>query len=84
MKRDTSYNKSVYRSLALIMQFGLNMLVPICLLSWLGIYLDRKFSTSWIMIFLFFIGAIAGAQNVYRMAKSIYHKKEADKEENNT
>ena len=33
------------------------------------------------MIFLFFIGAIAGAQNVYRMAKSIYHKKEASIEE---
>lgn len=67
-----TYGKSVYRAMTMIMQFGINMLVPICMLSALGIFLDRKLGTSYIMIILFFVGAVAGAQNVYKMAKSIF------------
>lgn len=75
-RRKNRYDKSVYRSFALVMQFGINMLVPICLLSALGIFLDQKFGTSYIMVILFFVGAIAGGQNVFRMAKSIYDEPE--------
>lgn len=75
-KHKGRYDKSVYRSFALVMQFGLNMLVPICMMSALGIYLDQKFGTSYIMVILFFVGAIAGGQNVYRMAKHIYDQKQ--------
>lgn len=71
-KKKNGYNKSVYRSFALIMQFGINMLVPICILSALGVYLDQKLGTSYIMVILFFVGAVAGGQNVFRMAKKIY------------
>ena len=56
----------------MITQFGLNMLVPIGLMCALGICLDRKQETSFWTILFFFIGAVAGAQNVYRMAKRIY------------
>lgn len=72
MKRHKGNDKSVYHSLALVMQFGINMLVPICAMSALGVWLDRKFDTSFWMIVLFFVGAVAGAQNVYRMAKQVY------------
>lgn len=84
MKRKRPVDKSVYRSFTLIMQFGINMLVPICMMSALGLYLDEKLGTSYIFIVLFIIGAIAGGQNVYRMAKQIYdtpakgRKKEQD------
>ena len=50
------YKKSVYRSLALITQFGINMLVPIFLCVMAGIY----------------IGALAGFRNIFIMAKKIY------------
>lgn len=73
--RRNHYDKSVYYSLTLVTQFGINMLVPIFLMSALGVYLDRKLGTSYIMIILFFAGAAAGAQNVYRMAKRIMDKK---------
>lgn len=73
-RRKNRYDKSVYRSFALVMQFGINMLVPICMLSALGIYLDRKFGTSYIMVILFFVGAAAGGRNVFRMAKNIYEE----------
>lgn len=79
------YDKSVYRSFALITQCGINMLVPICMMTVLGIYLDKKLETSFFMIVLFFVGAIAGGQNVYKIAKGLYvspeknGKEEADK-----
>lgn len=60
------------QSLAMVMQFGLNMLVPICIMTALGIWLDRKLGTSWITVLLFVMGAVAGAQNIYRMARSLY------------
>lgn len=77
-KKKSHFDRSVYRSLTLITQFGINMLVPICAMSAVGAWLDKKFETSYLMVLLFFVGAIAGGQNVYRMAKSIYGKKESD------
>lgn len=75
------YDRSVYRSFVLVMQFGINMLVPICMMSALGIFLDRQFGTSYIMVILFFVGAIAGGQNVYRMAKRIYEDDDSTKKD---
>ena len=72
------YNKGVYRSLALISQFGINMLVPIFLCTFLGIWLDERLGTSWIMLVLFFIGALAGFRNCYLVAKRIYQNKGDD------
>jgi F0F1-type ATP synthase assembly protein I len=82
MKRKNSYDKSVYRSLALISQFSINMLVPICLMTALGIFLDKKLETSYWVVVLFFVGAIAGGQNVYRMAKNIYSRPRTGKSGN--
>ena len=73
MRKPKRLDKSVYQSLTLVLQFGINMLVPICMMSALGIFLDRKFGTSWIMVALFFVGAIAGGQNCYRMAGKIHY-----------
>jgi Uncharacterized protein conserved in bacteria len=70
--RKDKQDKSVYRALVLIMQFGINMLVPIGIMSWLGILLDRRCDTSFFMVLFFFIGAVAGFQNIWRMAKSVY------------
>ena len=65
--------------MVLITQFGINMLVPIGMMSVLGVWLDNRFGTSFWTILLFFVGAIAGGQNVYRMAKKVY---EAENKEN--
>lgn len=70
------YKKNVYNSMALITQFGLNMLVPIFLCSFLGIFLDEKLGTSYWMVILFFIGSISGFRNIYIFAKKIYSEKE--------
>lgn len=81
MRHKKALDKSVYQALTMITQFGINMLVPIGMMTWLGVYLDKRFGTSYLMILLFFVGAVAGGQNVYRMAKKIYGQKE--KQENN-
>ncbi len=70
------YNKNVYRSLVMITQFGLNMLVPIGICSFLGIFLDKKLGTSFFVIIFFFIGALAGFRNVFIFARRIYEDKE--------
>lgn len=73
MKKN-KYDKEVYRSLTLITQFGINMLVPIFLCTFLGIFIDKKLGTNFIVIIMFFLGALAGARNIYIFSKSIYDK----------
>ncbi|HAV00941.1 MAG TPA: F0F1-ATPase subunit [Lachnospiraceae bacterium] len=68
------YRKEVYRSLTLILQFGINMLVPIFMCCFLGWFLDRRLNTSFIFVIMFFIGAVAGGRNVYIMAKHIFDR----------
>ena len=85
------YNKNVYQALTMITQFGINMLVPIFVCSFVGIFLDWKFGTSFWMVTLFFVGALAGFTNVFRFAKRIYEtpavtrrrstKRQSDKKE---
>lgn len=81
MKKN-KYDKEVYRSLTLITQFGINMLVPIFLCTFLGIFLDKKLGTNFLVIILFFIGAVAGARNIYIFAKNIYDKPKSKHNDN--
>lgn len=66
------YNRNVYQALMMISQFGINMLVPIFICSFAGIFLDWKFETSFWTVLLFFVGALAGFRNVFRFARKIY------------
>lgn len=51
------------------------MLVPILLCTFLGIFLDRVLNTSFIVIILFFLGALAGFRNIFIFSKSSDKKK---------
>lgn len=75
MEDEVRYRKNVYHALTMITQFGINMLVPIFLCSFIGIYIDRKFDTSFWMVLLFFVGALAGFRNVFVFARRIYTMK---------
>ena len=73
----------VFQAFALVMQFGFNMLVPILLLTLLGVWIGKMTGLKWIVIPLFFIGALAGFRNCYIMAKKVYEpdrKKTEDSE----
>ena len=78
MGKNKKYNKSVYRSLAVITQFGINMLVPIFLCSFAGLFLDRRLGTAFWFVLLFFVGALAGFRNIHILAKKIYEGDQND------
>ena len=65
------YNK-VFQSLTLIIQFGLNMIVPIVLCTLFGAWLGEKYDIPVITVPLFLVGALAGFTNIFKMAKKIY------------
>ncbi len=78
--------RSNIRILAYISQFTINMLVPIFLCSALGYYIDKRLGTSWIFILMFFVGAAAGARNIYILARREYtddgdEEKEQDRQD---
>ncbi|MBO6015098.1 MAG: AtpZ/AtpI family protein [Lachnospiraceae bacterium] len=78
MKQD----RNIIRLLAMVTQFGLNMLVPIFMCSFLGMYLDRKLGTSFWMIVLFFLGAVAGFRNIYILAMRTASRSEKEERRN--
>lgn len=75
MAKDGRYDKSVFQSLALVTQFGITMIVPIFLCSFLGWFLDEKLGTSYLFVLLFFIGALAGFRNIYILSKKVAETK---------
>ena len=64
-------NNIIVRCLSMISQFTIHMLVPICMCSYVGYLLDKKWNTDLMFILFFFIGALAGGRNVYRLAQKI-------------
>lgn len=73
------YNRNVYESFIMIMQFGINMIVPILLCTFIGVYLGDKFDIKIIVVPLFLMGALAGFRNIYKMAKRVF-KQESDRD----
>lgn len=69
MNKKQKKDHMVWDALVMVFQFGINMLVPIFICTLFGVWLGNKLDRDWIAIPLFFIGAVAGGQNVYRMAK---------------
>jgi F0F1-type ATP synthase assembly protein I len=65
------YNK-VFQALTLILQFGLNMIVPIFMCTMAGVWLGEKFDMPFLAVPLFLVGALAGFTNIFKMAKKIY------------
>jgi len=73
-KRHLKYNRTVFQALAMIGQFGINILVPVGACSFAGGVLDRWLGTSFLVIILFFVGAVAGFWNIYRFSRKIFEK----------
>lgn len=67
--RILKYQKEVFQNFSLVLQFGITMIVPILLCTFLGIFLDKIFGTSFIVIILFFLGALAGFRNIFILVR---------------
>ncbi len=73
-------NREVIQSLSMVMQFGINMLVPILACTLFGAWLGEKTGISWLAVPFFAVGALAGMRNVFLFARRIYAPKEKEKE----
>lgn len=62
------YKKSVFKTLSLITQLGISMIVPIFLCVYVGSYLDNRFHWH-TFIPLMVLGILAGFRNCYILLK---------------
>jgi len=69
-------NREIVTSFSMVLQFGINMLVPIVLCIALGVWIGDKYDMDWIVIPLFFVGALAGYNSIFRMVKNYLKKTE--------
>lgn len=67
------YKKEVFRSLALISQLGISVMVPMFLCLAIGLFLDKQFNT-WFTIPLMILGILAGGRNAYILAKGVLNE----------
>ena len=81
-------NKEIVEALSMLTQFSVNMLVPIGAMVALGAWLGDKYDMDWVVIPLFFVGALAGYNSIFRMVqkylkpKDKHTKKENDVKKN--
>lgn len=74
------YRKEVFRSLTMITQLGVSVMVPIFMCLFIGYMIDKYFNTSTILVFLF-LGIGAGIRNAYIMAMKVLNENVKDREE---
>ncbi len=67
-------NREIAEAFSMVMQFGINMLVPIGAMVALGVWIGDKFDMDWIVIPLFFVGALAGYNSIFKMARKFLKK----------
>ena len=64
------YRKEVFRSLSLITQLGINVMVPVFMCLFIGLLADKYLHTS-ITVWLMFLGILAGGRNAYILAEKV-------------
>lgn len=62
--------KNPYRNLVLITQLGIQIMVPIFMCLFAGIFLDKHLSTGFFTIIFLILGILAGGRNAYILAMS--------------
>ena len=66
--------RELTESFSMVLQFGLNMIVPIVMCIALGVWIGDKYDMDWIVIPLFFVGALAGYTSIFKMVKKYLKK----------
>lgn len=65
-------NRKVFQAIPFILQFGINMIVPILMCTMLGVWLGKKYDIPFITVPLFIVGALAGFTNIFKMVRKLY------------
>ena len=75
--------RELTESFSMVLQFGLNMIIPIAMCIALGVWIGDKYDMDWVVIPLFFVGALAGFNSIYKMIRKYLKKKDTTKKESN-
>lgn len=75
-----SYRKEVFRSLSLITQLGVSIMVPVFMCIVIGVLIDKYLGTETVLIFLF-LGICAGVRNAYILATGVLKENVKEREE---
>lgn len=73
-------NKDIVRSLSLITQLGITILTSIFLCMFLGLWLDRKFSTHFFIPFLI-LGVGGGLSGAWKLIRNVSQDEEDNDDE---
>lgn len=77
------HKRDVQNALVMVFEFGIQMLVPIILCTLFGVWLGNKVDINWLVIPFFFIGALAGYTNIFKMVKRYLKNKKEDADKEN-
>ena len=66
--------REVTESVSMVLQFSLNMIVPIAMCIAVGVWIGDKYDMDWVVIPLFFVGALAGYTSIFKMVKQYLKK----------
>lgn len=72
-------NRQIFRSLALLTQLGLSVMVPVFLCIFAGRWIDSRFGTNWTLVFLF-LGFLAGISCAWRLAAGVSRMEKRERE----
>lgn len=74
--------RDVQNALVMIFEFSINMIVPIMLCTLLGVWIGKRTNINWLVIPFFFLGALAGYTNVFKMVKRFLKEDQGKKHTN--
>lgn len=60
--------------LVLILQIAINMIVPILVMTLIGVWIGKKVDINWLSVLFFFLGAAGGMVSVYKLVKKYLKK----------
>ena len=81
-KKRRSEMSEVVKAMSMVMQIGINMMVPVFLCLFIGYKLDKWLGTNYLVIIFVIMGVLAGFKSVYTLTKGFYSKNLKKEKEN--
>ena len=70
------------QAIVMITQLSINMLVPVFMCLFIGIWLDKRLGTGWLTLVFLILGIMGGIRGVYSLIHNILEQEDMeDKDE---
>lgn len=81
-KKRRSEMSEVVKAMSMVIQIGINMMVPVFLCLFIGYKLDKWLGTNYLVIIFIILGVLAGFKSVYSIIKGFFEKNLRKEKEN--